>query len=608
LQGGSYAIRSVVVRRTGFDFESWASLGLQQPRPDFPVERGLTDSRRRLHRICQDPRFLEAVLLSSSDAHDRLRTYGNEPFRERRDAETRRRERLAAAYLQRLCARCETTSFFGPFGWTRLGKVSQIETTEGSERRFVLPSIWAVEVLRAAGAVPDAFHCALEHLGLTPYPERVQALAELRRTFETLCGIPARRGAGKMYADRDVFVEECLDVGVPPLLPVEPIRDALRVIDGIASRCQDLASRMQADARSVLSACFPSEGRVSATAITRDCSLLRTELVRHAPELVRRGQERAKHAFPEFFCAVEGEQHAVDLQEIPQPLSAPPGACDAYSPDILIAARDAVAVANGHFFVVLGEIHSVPGVFGHYLDYHPRPHMMIDAWDMLAKEASDPICFVARPRNRSDVLYPPGSALVLSEDRGNGIALQDLEIERNGNDLLVRAPGLNHACLLPSGRLNEASYFPWGIFTRPGFRTDALEDALLRVRSFLPRISVQGTVIFRRTWLLSKQQLHRLAEREGTAMLRAADALRAEKDIPRWVFLRGDTSPKPIAVDLESPLALEVAAREVRRARCDVTIREMLPEPEDLWYRIGGRRRCLELRATVFRIARKDGI
>jgi len=73
----------------------------------------LEAARGALYALFADPALREAVLLQSRSAYQGLASLPAEPGP--RDARARKRERLAALYAQRFCAKNDSNSFCGPF-------------------------------------------------------------------------------------------------------------------------------------------------------------------------------------------------------------------------------------------------------------------------------------------------------------------------------------------------------------------------------------------------------------------------------------------------------------------------------------------------------------
>jgi Lantibiotic dehydratase, N terminus len=112
----------------------------------------LPELRRRLREAASAPLVQEAVFMSNPAVyeHNWLRYLAADD--QRPNAEHRRLERLVYTYLQRLCGKNETASFFGPMGY---GEVegegwAEVEVAGPAQRRRVLFAHWAVERLGAA--------------------------------------------------------------------------------------------------------------------------------------------------------------------------------------------------------------------------------------------------------------------------------------------------------------------------------------------------------------------------------------------------------------------------------------------------------------------------
>jgi thiopeptide-type bacteriocin biosynthesis protein len=90
-----------------------------------------------------------------------------------------------------------------------------------------------------------------------------------------------------------------------------------------------------------------------------------------------------------------------------------------------------------------------------------------------------------------------------------------------------------------------------------GFSWGPLENA-----SFLPRITVGRLVLSRARWLLTSKDLAPLGARDAAARYRAAQDLRKELALPRWVAIADDDNELPI--DLDNALAVETLASLVK--------------------------------------------
>lgn len=147
---------SVLIKSTGFPYELLEALRDDRLAPlmsegtEADIRAVIDDNVRALLRVADTPRMREAVMLSSPSAFDEV-----EKVLDRRtdpaDMRTKDRQRLRTLvmYVQRLCAKNESTSFFGPTYWARLGAGPglDVDTTGGDPRCEVFWSHWAVGAL-----------------------------------------------------------------------------------------------------------------------------------------------------------------------------------------------------------------------------------------------------------------------------------------------------------------------------------------------------------------------------------------------------------------------------------------------------------------------------
>jgi hypothetical protein len=140
--------------------ERWKSLRAALER-SFAEERAAL--RKRLHAFACDSQVQEAVFLSSPDMFDNVwARYVAEPNRPD-NADARRVERQVYSYLQRFCAKNETTSFFGPMGYGEIEGEGEIEVKHlpKERRRKTFFAVWAIQELAKLVAKDKAFRAHL---------------------------------------------------------------------------------------------------------------------------------------------------------------------------------------------------------------------------------------------------------------------------------------------------------------------------------------------------------------------------------------------------------------------------------------------------------------
>ena len=126
-----------------------------------------------------------------------------------------------------------------------------------------------------------------------------------------------------------------------------------------------------------------------------------------------------------------------------------------------------------------------------------------------------------------------------------------------------------------------------------------------------PRLCVGEVVAQREAWHIDSAELGERPAGVSTALIAAVERLRADRGIPRWIFLRPssaalpvttwfgrDKDQKPIYIDLESVVFLDIFERRLRKYG-SLTVIEMLPKPDELFWRLPGGRHTFELRTNV---------
>jgi Lantibiotic dehydratase, C terminus. len=128
----------------------------------------------------------------------------------------------------------------------------------------------------------------------------------------------------------------------------------------------------------------------------------------------------------------------------------------------------------------------------------------------------------------------------------------------------------------------------------------------------MPRLRCVRVIVQRRAWTVSSNELG-AGNFSGISqeLVIAVEKLRAEKDWPRFIYIRPteqalrrsgaegrDKDTKPVFIDLESYLFLEIFHRWLTKAG-ELEITEMLPAPADLLWQENDGRRTFELRTLI---------
>jgi hypothetical protein len=263
--------------------------------------------------------------------------------------------------------------------------------------------------------------------------------------------------------------------------------------------------------------------------------------------------------------------------------------------EVLLAAPGPEALARGEFDVVLGEIHKMV-----YYEAHPVSWPFCPApADVIARLAE--VLPDALPR----ILDAPAQ----HHSRGYGLPA-DVVIDVVGPSNAARLPGRAHPISefvveeqdgeLSFRHLRSALRAPlMSVMQNLLYRwADRIPPVPAPDGSYGPRLRLGAVVLRRRTWRLEAPALAGLvAARSPAEALLAGARLASAHRLPRRLFAKSPLEPKPIFVDLESPLSLELLIKLARKTDA-LRLSELCPDGDHLWLEVEGARRTSELRLT----------
>ncbi|RKN43991.1 lantibiotic dehydratase [Streptomyces hoynatensis] len=637
-----------------------------------------------LRRLLERTELREAVFLSNPDAYHNMLV----PFSRPRplNARWRRVRRQLYTYVQRLCAKNETVSFFGPMAYGTVVPGRQVTLRAGRPRaRRVFLSSWAAaELARAvaadralrahlpfrrlatAAAAPErdrvlaalargglplpALAAALGRppretaallremvtagevvfgigpgpLDLCPLATMQRALAalpasgardhwlgrlraveelltalqeaefakkpalveELEDCFTRATGVPARRAAGGVYADRAVFYEECaspfsLEVGEEVARSWEErLAAALELSTAHGAAAQEAASRLVREA-------LPGEDSLPLPAYA--------EATRAAFDA--EGSRFAAGHAPGY----PGEGWRAEAERLGRRAAALPG--DRYALlDLCLSAASAAELATAP--LALSRLHH---------------HLLTDGW--LATMCPDRAAFGAAAREWS-AAHPevaafdtgrrnkgyyrfPGRRILLrrpsAEEAGDPLALrpEELSVRLGAQGPELRdAAGRRLYAYLPLS--DYVKYPPYAALSHPqvlhaAFGAQGREPAV-------PAVRVGGVLYQRPRWTWDPAEWRLRSPAARFLQMRRAAAVTG-----RFVYCRSSGERKPYLVDLESVLAADLVAHVAAGAE-RLTAEAMWPGPEGLWLRDpAGYRYTCELRVQLTGHDTKEG-
>ena len=276
------------------------------------------------------------------------------------------------------------------------------------------------------------------------------------------------------------------------------------------------------------------------------------------------------------------------------------------SADLQLAAKSQDAISRGEYRWIVSELHPAAATLHHCMYWSCPDHTALSRALQLATSgkpffhfgffAAD---FTAHTTVRIfDAL--PQQAVFASPQRGNprwhsvSPAQAEVFIEQDG-DVALRANG---------------QYL--GSFARNWIIPLGFHPFQFGLAPHTPRLRCGRVIVQRRSWTVSSEEMGggNFAGLSRELVL-AIERLRAAKDWPRFVYIRPteqalrrsgaegrDKDTKPVFIDLESYLFLEIFHRWLSKAG-ELEVTEMLPAPDELWWHEADGRRTFELRTLM---------
>lgn len=265
-----------------------------------------------------------------------------------------------------------------------------------------------------------------------------------------------------------------------------------------------------------------------------------------------------------------------------------------HSPDIMLAAADNHALNRGEFTLVLGET-------------HPAVHTL-----------SQPVAAPFSPFNAEiaqHVSLLMGRSRLILADSPQSYQRSHIDwplVERYSQLILPGGGGcVAHERRYPIGRakviVREGRL--WVVDSQNAFDEDLLcvyGSALHRLvfelahdvvpRHEKRRIRFNQTIYKRQTWVFAQSQWPSPEADDFHAFV-GWRCWQQSHSLPRWVFIKCDSEPKPLFIDFDNPLAIDALTTVLKKAQ-RIQVSEMLPAPDQLWLNDARGRVCCEIRTT----------
>ncbi|MGI9114888.1 MAG: lantibiotic dehydratase [Chthoniobacterales bacterium] len=445
-------------------------------------------------------------------------------------------------------------------------------------------------------------------------PARAKILDEARRQLSTI-GIQPKQGQRALYAATNPIAEECTrdcTFEMTQALLDEVVNEAEPWIDFWRDSYAFVAARVAANLRSLLEKAAAKNRAMPLPAFLRFCESAKLPLT--GPGLVGMAHiafQEVKNAFRERLCphagAAEYELTPEDCAVVRKNFDYPKFDQFTYpSADLQLAAKSVEAVNRGEYRWLIAELHPAVAALHHGVFWscpdreafsralesmiHDKPvchfgffaadftaHTTVRLFDALPKHA----VFASAQRAHPDWRYVAPCEVEVFVDEEGDVAL------RRGAEYL--------------GSLARNWVIPLGF-----------HPFLFTIAPNTPRLRCGRVVVQRRAWSVSAEELG-AGDFSGVSrdLVLAVEKLRAAKDWPRFIYIRPseqalrrsgaenrDKDTKPVFIDLESYLFLEIFHRWLTKAG-ELEVTEMFPAPDQLLWQEDDGRRTFEMRTLI---------
>jgi hypothetical protein len=451
-----------------------------------------------------------------------------------------------------------------------------------------------------------------------------KALSDLGSVFERLTGKAATRAAGEMYAARTLVYEDCRrDIEIT--IGANLLRELAEPLGLLATSARWLTWETAKVCRKKITQ-LHSQLAQKTGSTTVDFLRLWTMFQPHAAtpsllqEVVREFQDRWARTLSLRADENRLQYSSRDLrQEVLSEFSAPrPGWKTArhHSPDVMISAPSVDAINRGEYELVLGEFHLGSNTLAAslFVKQHESPESLTRAVEFDMPEIRVvPLPPKGWPRVTARTSYallsPKDFQLEFSHDafaidRSRALPASSLVVEETRDGLMARTRDGKHRFDLLDIIESQLSMIVINLFN------------ILKPERHTPRVSIDRLVVSRETWRFAPDEMSFAFEKEDDRRFVAARRWAESCGIPRFVFVKTPVEVKPVYVDFNSPIYVDIFAKLVRRvaeARNEtddvsedvITVSEMMPLFDQSWLQDDeAQRYTSEFRLVVIDLAR----
>lgn len=447
-----------------------------------------------------------------------------------------------------------------------------------------------------------------EHYAAGNLTQRQKALEAIRNTLQE-ADVSLTRDSGKMYVGRYPLYEDCARASSVTFsrkfqhylhTDFQPIMSLYRWLTRAAGFA--LHEAWLEIYHAEISSENMSEQDMS---LLKFLNVIQTQQQQTRQKVIKKIRAMLANAWSPVLNSVEDDEVSLSQAQINQVLASLNEMCpqvntftvfgeDFHSPDFMLAAQSIQALNHGEFLIVLGETH--PGV-------HTLSQPVAAPFCPFTKEIEQTVNkLFGRQRfmladspgsyQRSHIDWPliPNYAQIILPDGGGCVSttqrypvgrarvlitnarltVEDIEGQFQEDLICVCSTELHHLLF------------------------DLAADIIPRYDT--RRIIFNRTVYKRQTWQFNSDAWPNTGNDEYSAFI-LWQLWQKKHELPRWVFIKCDSEPKPLFIDFENPLSLDVLATALKKSHL-ISVSEMLPTPDDLWMNDSRGSVCCEVRTT----------
>ena len=424
------------------------------------------------------------------------------------------------------------------------------------------------------------------------------ALQRLEEIFTRITGAAATRLEGRTYAGRTLVYEDCrrdlsLEVG-PELLrrigpPLTLLLQSVRWMTTRVAAAYEEAFEVIYD--QLLAATDQPEVDALDFWLQAQRKLITGEGSLMGPvveSLQGKWQEILNLDYDQREQRFSFEQLCWDVERAFPALCAGWKAGRHHSPDLMISASSLDAIRRGDYELVLGELHVGINTLaaGSFVGQHPAPEELFEA---IASDLPQARVIPAYPKARAGVNARTQYALVTQKDYYFECSEKTLIADREKALQITELVVSRDECgLFVSTRDGRLRFQILDFFGEKLSGISANHFKIMRPAPHIPRIYFDHLIVSRESWTVPAAGLSFASHKDPASRFLLARLWRRQLGIPRFAFAKIPIEVKPVFVDFDSPILINLLSKSIRRCLeldqpCSITFSEMLPDPHHVW-------------------------